>query len=893
MLEATVLPSVVIQPNSLLFCFNRSKIAIALLRGLMFLELYSLWHVIDFGNRAVFVILRYLRHKIMKRSAYARYTLSLLLVFSMLSPVAVLAMGDGKKHFKTGIKHESAEEWDKAAEAFALAVTDNPKNPEYKLHLQRALFNASQQFMKKGRTFAEEKDYQSAYLAFRKAYAFDPVNELAKSEMARMVRLQEEMLKGGDPDAKLDANGKVRLVQTGYRTPDEAKVPQRLEKLRDVPFPGGIDLQFIVKELAKELDLNVLFDQESRLDTRKVKIELRNVSSAKALDYLFLQENLFFQKVGPRTILVATGNRRTNFQQLVLRTFYLANANPKEVKTIIQTAIPPQPGRSQTIVLEDAATNSITVRDTEENIRLIGKLISSLDKDRAEVVMDVAIYEVNKGDLLQFGNQLGTSSTLANIGGVGIPFVTRGSTQPITGNLPFGNLDVASIALGLPVSSIAALQTKRNTKLLASTQIHAFNNEDSSARIGQRVPVQTAQFVTGSGNTTGNGGIVSNVVNYEQVGLTLKFKPIVFPNQDVQVAMEIESKDVAGGSTANPIFTERTIKGTARVQNNKTLLLASVAQNTESNSRSGLPLLGLIPVIGRLFSAPIRDNSQIDIVIAVTPRVIRAPAILPEDEVERPTGSLATPTSGSLEAMIIQDEQEELLAQARRLPTSVQVQLPDQAVEGPTYVRAANTQAAAPQTPNVTADSKPEGLGLNLKPIDTSIKPLEIKQTSDTSAANPEVKKTLPAPTVETPNEATSNPPSVAPSVAEVSIQGLMRDMKAGEKITVPVMVKSTAAFRSAVLGLKFDASKIAVRTVNFGDVFGLGVANTNASPFLNQGGKMNVSLSLPEGVAPGSFGVLAYIEIEAMTDGKPEITLEKDVLNFLAADGKNFVVKF
>ena len=139
-------------------------------------------------------------------------------------------------------------------------------------------------------------------------------------------------------------------------------------------FPGGVDLQFIVKELAKDLDLNVLFDAESRLENRTVKIELKNVTAAKALDYIFLQENLFFQKVGPRTILVATGTSPTNFQQLVLRTFYLANASPKDVKAVITAAIPAQPGRSQTIVLEDAATNSITVRDTEENIALSASL---------------------------------------------------------------------------------------------------------------------------------------------------------------------------------------------------------------------------------------------------------------------------------------------------------------------------------------------------------------------------------------------------------------------------------------------------------------------------------------------------------------------------------------
>lgn len=826
----------------------------------------------------------------MKKSVYVRFSLSLLLVLSMMSPVAVLAIGDGKKHFRAGMKHEVAEEWDKAVEEFAAAATENPKNPEYRLHLQRALFNASQMYMKKGNTAAAEKDYQGAYVAFRKAYAYDPVNELAKSEMARMVRLQEAVQKGEDPDSKPDSNGKVKLVPTSYnaQSSTDIQIPQRLEKMRDVPFPGGVDLQYIVKELAKDLDLNVLFDAESRLENRKIRIELKNVTAAKALDYIFLQENLFFQKVGPRTILVATGNRRTNFQQLVLRTFYLANANPKDVKTVITSAIPAQPGRSQTIVIEDATTNSLTIRDTEENIRLFAKLISSLDKDRAEVVMDVAIFEVNKNDLLQFGNQIGSASgdnpTLGNLGGFGFPLVVGGrNSGPITNGLPFTGLNIASLALGIPFSSIAALQRKDNTKLLASTQIHAFNNEDSSARIGQRVPVRTAQFVTGANQS--NDGVVSNVINYEQVGLTLKFKPIVFPNQDVQVAMEIESKDVSGGSTDNPVFTERTIKGTARVQNNKTLLLASVAQNTESNGRQGLPLLGLIPIIGRLFTAPVRDNRQVDIVIAVTPRVIRAPAILPEDEVERPTGSLATPTSGSLEAMIMQEEREELLAAARRLPTTAQVQLPDRPVDSPAYVRSTGTSAQPASTSSTSgtdaavtsAPATSAGLAMNLVPIDTGIKTLQINQTSDTSGAKVEPIKSS----------------DQGSPVVELTLAADLPEMKAGEKRRIPVFVKSSAPFRSAVLGLRFDEKKVAVRSIWFGDVFGMGVANTAAAPFLNQGGKMFVSLSLPDKAVALPQGVLAFVEIEALTDGKVQIDLEKDVLNFLAADGKNFSVKF
>jgi general secretion pathway protein D len=835
----------------------------------------------------------------MKKSVLVRFSLTFLMVFSLLSPTAILAAGDGKKHFKIGMNFEATEEWDKAAEEFALAITSDPKNPEYRLHYQRSLFNASQMYMKRAAALANEKDYAGAYIAFRKAYGFDPVNELAKSEMERMLRLQQALQNGDNPDSKKDANGKVKLVQTSYNgRPQDVQVPQRLEKLRDVPFPGGVDLQFIIKELAKDLDLNVLFEGESfrSVQDRKIKIELKNVTAAKALDYIFLQEGLFFQKVGPRTIIVAQQTRRQNFQQLILRTFYLANASPKDVAKVVQTAIPAQPGRTPTIVLTDDATNSLTIRDTEENIRLMSKLIKSLDKDRAEVVMDVAIYEVNKNDLMKIGNQIGDSSSLVNLGGS-----TRGLLNADGSTNVFGTganfiRETFGVGLLIPPMTLSAFQSKNNSKLIASTQIHAFNNEDSSARIGQRVPVRTATFQTG---TVNNSGVVSDVINYEQVGLTLKFKPIVFPNQDVQVAMEIESKDVSGASSLTPTFTERTIKGTARIQNNKTLLLASVAQGVQSNGREGIPLLGLIPILGRLFTAPTKDNRQVDIVIAVTPRVIRAPAILPEDEEERSTGSLAVPTSGSLEAMIIQDEQEELLAAARRVPNITQVQLPDQKPEAPVYVRADASQnagaTASIETPAVDQAAPPAppvsgNTGATLRPIDSSVKTIDLGKTSDTSAGNPEIKEA----SLKVPEETVSEPAAKADApVAALQIQSMPAAMKAGEKVKLAVSVNSAMAFRSAVLGFRFDEKKLAVRSITFGDVFGAGVANTPVSPFLNQGGKMFVSLSSAKESVESASGVLAYIEIEALADGVPALSFEKDVLNFLTPDGKNFVVKY
>ena len=847
----------------------------------------------------------------MKHSAHFRFSITLVLLLALLSPTIALAGGDGKKHFKEGMKAENAEQWDKAVEEFALAVVDDPKNPEYRLHYQRSIFNASQMYMKRGTSLAEQKDYAGGYLAFRKAYAYDPTNQLAESEMERMLRLQKSLDGGENLDAKTNSGGDVRLVPTGYQKQDprDDLVPQRLEKYQDVPFPGGVDLQYLIKELAKNLDLNVLFDVESFRQKREIKIELKNVTPAKALDYIFLQEGLFFQKVGPRTILVAIQNRRQQFQQLVLRTFYLANADPAEVSKLISTAIPVQPGRTPTTTLVDKSTNSITVRDTEENIRLIGKLIGSLDKDRAEVVMDVAIYEVSKTDLLKFGNQIGNSSTLTNLGG---------TTSGAVGNDNFGRVGRAAaeiiprafgVGLVIPAINLVALQSRSNTKLIASTQIHAFNNEDSSARIGQRVPVRSATISNGfgGGGTTQPGGgnsFVGDVINYEQVGLTLKFKPIVFPNQDVQVAMEIESKDVLNASL-NPTFSERTIKGTARIQNNKTLLLASVAQGSESSGREGLPLLGLIPIIGRLFTAPTKDNRQVDVVIAVTPRVIRAPAILPEDEMERPTGSLAVPTTNSLEAMIIREEVEEQLAAARRLPTVAKVQLPDQQPAAPVYVKSNSGQPSiAPENtaqnqsvisspkpaedtaPSVT-NQNPTLLASNLRPIDTSVKTLQITPTALVSA--PKKFEILPA---NSSNVIETSTNSNAP-VAEITFAQILPKMKAGEKTKIPVLVKSGTTFRSAVMALKFNSRKLAIRDVSFGEVFGSGLAQTKTTPFLNQNGKMFVSLSASKDASEFSSGILAFIEVEALADGKHEIEFDSEAMNLLTADGRNFIVKF
>jgi general secretion pathway protein D len=841
---------------------------------------------------------------------------ALVMVVCLLAlPVSALSGKKGKDHFDRGMKFEQAQQWEKAAQEFTLAVAADPHNVDYQLHFRRAVFNASQSFMQQGRSLAEQRDYVGAYNAYRMAFGYDPVNQLAVSEMERMIRLQE--VKEGRTPSTGGGDGATPGVNGTGATPpgssttrsQEALPPPKQEQVRVITYNG--DLKPFIRTLADDLKLNVMFDKQTFAQPRPIDINLHDVTTARALDYIFLQEGLFFQKLDKRTILVADQGRRQQFQQLVVRTFYLSNTDPDSASALIGRALPASVGRPQAIVVPDKYTNSLTVRDTAENIALIGDLLRSIDKDRAEVVMDVNIYEVSRTDLLNFGNQLGDDTSLVNLGGVRSAAATfNGLTRVITGtgaaaaSLPtsFG------AALLLPTSSIQALQTKNRTKLLASTQVHAFNNEESTARIGQRVPVQTAQaypFGVQTGQTTGttnqpfgSGGFP--VINYEPTGLTLSFTPQVFPNLDVQVKMKIESKDVTGASTLTPTFTERTISGTARVQNNRTMMLASVTTDTQSQGRKGIPILGLMPVLGRLFTSPTHDDRQVDIVIAVTPRVLRAPAVTPRDEEMRPSGTLQSPTTGLIATLLQEAEREEQIAAARQIPKDAAVQLPD---VPPTYVPAQKAvdqtanSAANSSAPKVTAASQNDSAtpapkaaaftasGEQPKTLDvaSAIRNI-VSPGTGISASSASAKQDATAITVEqlTPKKEKSN---AAADVTELRLVSEKGELRVGEKQQLAVRVKSDAPLGSAMLTMRFDPNVIKIKSVTAGSIF-----SSTQSTF--EHGVMFVSLARAADSAVTGEGVLLSFEVEAIGAGDSALAFDLANLHLVARDGRNITLQ-
>jgi general secretion pathway protein D len=910
----------------------------------------------------------------MKRSStHARSFASLLVVFCLLAaPMTAFAKKKGEKNFKQGVQFETAQQWEKAAQEFTLAVAADPSNVEYQLHYRRSVFNASQMYMQQGRALAEQRDYIGAYNAFRQSYGYDPVNELALSEMARMLRLQREktgesgVVKGNGPEMSptsyQEGTGGTPAQPTARTSIQQDPVlpPARTEQLRVIKYNG--DLKAEIRLLAEQLNLNVIFDSQSFRTPRTVEVNFSDVTTAQALDLLFLQEGLFFQKVNRRTILVADQNRRAQYQQLVIRTYYLANIRPEDARNVIAAAIPPNQGRPQTVVLPDKDTNSITIRDTPENLRLIGDILQSIDKDRAEVVMDVNIYEVSRSDLMQFGNQLGSDTSLVNLGGVqsgAVAFLNGvrqvGSAGGLSGALP----QSLSAALILPASAIAAFQRKDHTKLLASTQVHAFNNEESTARIGQRVPVQTAQTypfsttpTTGTGGGT-TGGVFSGgfpVIQYEPTGLTLKFQPQVFPNLDVQVKMSIESKDILGAGSLTPTFTERTITGTARIQNNRTMMIASVSQDTQSNGRRGLPLLGLIPVLGRLFTAPTRNNTQVDIVIAVTPRVLRAPAITPNDEMERPSGTLQTPTNSSLEAMVQQADREDQLAAARRIPTNVAVQLSDAEQPPPAYVPApkalmttgnnattqpvpAKTETAVVATPasatnipqpsnalanaiaQLTGDPPPLPVALVDKRAATT--PTSTEGTQALSKpATPLLPMKLPSATLLGKLEASPNssskdqastekssiaeklrsglfgkPPATPEPVmvlAEARLLSGQPEMRIGEKQRIALVLVSKEPLGNAILRLNFDPRYVAVRNVSPGNWPDGAATQPSVMQSIDPAGIVAVAVSPQAGASlKTGANVVLFLDIEAVAAGESIISFDQANAHIVTSDGR------
>jgi general secretion pathway protein D len=240
----------------------------------------------------------------------------------------------------------------------------------------------------------------------------------------------------------------------------------------------------------------------------------------------------------------------------------------------------------------------------------------------------------------------------------------RAGVSAIAGSL-FGFGGSAGALLGMPTSSLSLLQSKGKSKLLANTQIHALDSENNQTVVGRSVPVRLGTSYLTNGATTGTNtnttGTVDNI-QYRDVGLVIDVTPVITNEGYVQVKMKLESSNVeASGSdaTLTPTFTKRSLTTVSRVQDGVTAVVAGVKQDNKGDSRATIPVVGLIPILGRLFTTPKQTSSQSDIVITVTPHIIRPAEIKPEDHLARYSGTQQSGLTQSIEDVIYRAQAEE------------------------------------------------------------------------------------------------------------------------------------------------------------------------------------------------------------------------------------------
>jgi general secretion pathway protein D len=631
--------------------------------------------------------------------------LAVFLSLCLLLPSLALADGkNGKKNYKEGRKYEEQQQWDMAAQHYALALSAEPNNPEYKLHYLRALQQASLMYVKRGDALAEQNDYASAYTAYRQAYNYDQGNEIARYKMERMLDMQKAQAAGGDQFNYNPRTGNVKPVNNDIQLATKSR--PRGEVSQTVTFK---DTQFkaVVGTLGKQLGLNVVFD-ESIKDTQKVTVDLQDVTLAKALDIIMMQQKATFEQVDRRTIFVYAdnGTNRPRFEKMMIKTFYLGNISANMARTVLTPMLPP--GRQMAPVDSgpgaggaQSNSNILIVKATPAELQMVQDILSNIDKNKNEVVLDIEIYEVSHDSLLQVGNQLVTkplpvietrydkdgrpvtvtqsnSASLDNLGGIG-----RGGIAAIAGNQIAGNIFTPFLGgigtlIGLPPTQFSLLQSRGNSKLLHKTQIHVLDGGQNQTKVGRSVPVRLGTsygygggfgglggFGGGLGGTLGQTGTIGtgvqgginaglgnalgtlggfgggagfpgiDSIQYRDVGLVIKAQPQITNEGYVEVKMEFETSDVvASGSDATnltPIFTQRSLNTTARIQDGITAVVAGVNQETKGDSRASIPVLGMLPLVGRLFTTPRQESRQSDVIITVTPHIIRSAGITPKD----------------------------------------------------------------------------------------------------------------------------------------------------------------------------------------------------------------------------------------------------------------------
>jgi general secretion pathway protein D len=539
--------------------------------------------------------------------------------FELKSPVAVLAIVALLSGCATGAairearRAEERQDYDLAVVEYTRALQRAPNNVDARAGLQRAKLRASQDHFTRARRLSATGRLEEAASEYKLAGELNPDNPVIVAELEQTQnQLRARIAINRDGKTELEA-----LVERMKR--------QRLPGLEVPADPLPDELifrdasnQVIIRALAQMAKVNVVFDPAFRASP--ISIEIRNQTFAEALQSITGSTQTFYRVTAPRTITIIpdTPAKRREYEEDIVRTFYLSNADLKETMDLLRIVIDARRiGAIQ-------GTNAITITDTAERIEAAGRLISMIDKARPEVMTDVELLEVNRARLTEYGLQF------ASPGSAGV----NGSADVNKTGLTFNDLKSLTgsqiLMTQVPGVYYRLLKQDRTTRVLANPQLRSQVGYSAQAEFGDRVPVPVTTF-----SPIATGGVNQQPItsyNYENIGVNIDITPRTHMNNEVTLALAIRVTSISGsGFGGLPTFGNRLIKTTIRLKDGETNMLAGLIRDDERKVRDGIPGLSDIPGIGHLLGQSSTDRNQTDVIVMLTPRIVRVLELTEED----------------------------------------------------------------------------------------------------------------------------------------------------------------------------------------------------------------------------------------------------------------------
>lgn len=528
----------------------------------------------------------------------------------------VLAACSGHGVYRRAESAEQSGNWDEAVLGYLEAVRNHPEKLSYRTALMRAKIQASQEHFKKGQQFHKAGVLERALVEFRQAVELDPTNQYAESELAKVLA-ELRAIQENKPIPSSIAQMKEK--NKGVRAQPPVLNPRSKEPI-DLTFTEPTSVLDIYRALGQAFGINVLFDP--RIKDSKTSIELQEVTAQDALEILMRSSGHFYKVLDEHSIIIAddTPQNRRTYEDQVIQTFFLSNAQIKDVMTMVRSLI----GAKN--VAANEQLNAIVLRDTADKVKVAEQIIESNDKSKAEVLIDVELLQIDTNKMRELGLDLSTNSITSSLdlGGENVPLRLS--------DVEFLNQN--NWVLTVPDFIFNFIKSSSYAQTLAQPKLRITEGEKAVFTIGDRVPIPTTTFNTS--NVSGSNIVPVTSFQYQDVGVKIEIEPRVHHNEEITLKLRVEVSDISGtvqgsGGQEQPVIGTRTIESNIRLRDGETNFLAGLIRTNETFGERGVPGFSEIPLLGRLFKNVRGDRTRTDIVLTLTPHIVRRANITESD----------------------------------------------------------------------------------------------------------------------------------------------------------------------------------------------------------------------------------------------------------------------